>query len=168
MQNRVMGAMIAFFGHDVRRINHALKVHAFAMLIASREVDDIRTREIIGITALLHDIGIHEAERKYHSTAGNYQEIEGPPIARKILAGLMAPADIIDRVCFITGNHHTYPKIDGLDFQILVEADLLVNIFEDGIGTDAVESIEKKVFKTGAGKHLLKEMYPGKDRKMRD
>jgi len=129
MQNRVMDEMIGYFGHDVRRINHALKVHAFASLIACREVEDIRTREIIGITALLHDIGIHEAEKKYNSTAGNYQEIEGPPIARKILEHLQVPADISDRVCFITGTHHSCPRIDGLDFQIIVEADLLVNIF---------------------------------------
>lgn len=159
MQNRVMDAMVSYFGHDVRRINHALKVHAFALLIACHEVEEIRVREVIGITALLHDIGIHEAERKYQSTAGNYQQIEGPPVAREILTGLKAPADIIERVCFITGNHHTYTKIDGLDFQSLVEADFLVNIFEDGMQPDAIESVRQKIFKTTAGRSLLERMY---------
>jgi uncharacterized protein len=161
MQNRVMDAMIAHFGRDVRRINHALKVHAFAVLIACHEVEDLRTREIIGIVALLHDIGIHEAEQKYQSTAGNYQEIEGPPIARKILIGLGVPADTTDRVCFITGNHHTYNKIDGLDFQILVEADFLVNICEDEMKREAIGSVEEKVFKTTTGRSLLERMYLG-------
>ena len=159
MQTRVMETMISYFGHDVRRIDHALKVHAFATLIASREVSDERTREIISCAALLHDIGIHEAERKYDSTAGNYQQIEGPPLARKILSELGIPADIIDRVCFITGNHHTYNKIDGIDFQILVEADFLVNIFEDAMGREAVESVVERIFRTRAGKDLVEMMY---------
>jgi uncharacterized protein len=159
MQNRVMDAMVSYFGHDVRRINHALKVHAFALLIACHEVEDIRMREVIGITALLHDIGIHEAERKYNSTAGNYQQIEGPPVAREILSGLQVPADIIDRVCFITGNHHTYTKIDGLDFQILVEADFLVNFFEDEMQREAIESVRQKLFRTTVGRSLLERMY---------
>ena len=34
----------------------------------------------------------------------------------------------IDRICFIIGNHHTPSKIDGLDFQIQWEADLLENL----------------------------------------
>ncbi len=154
-----MEAMITYYGHDTRRINHALKVHAFATLIASREVQDERTREIISYTAILHDIGIHEAERKYNSTAGNYQQIEGPPIARKILSELDAPADIVNRVCFITGNHHSYNKIDGIDFQIIVEADFLVNIDEDKMEQEAVESVLQKVFRTEMGKNLVKGIY---------
>ena len=77
MHSRVMEQMILYFGHDVRRINHALKVHAFATYIGSLESVDNRLHPVISYTALLHDIGIHEAERKYHSTAGNYQQIEG-------------------------------------------------------------------------------------------
>lgn len=161
MQYRAMDAMIATFGPDVRRISHALKVHAFAMLIASGEAADNYTREVIGYTALLHDIGIHEAERNYHSTAGKYQQIEGPPIARRILSELGAPAKIIDRVCFITGNHHTYTRIDGIDFQIIVEADFLVNFFEDGMEQEAIGSVLKNVFKTESGKRLARSMFPG-------
>jgi HD superfamily phosphodiesterase len=159
MITRVMETMIRYFGHDVRRINHAMKVYDFAFLISSLEETDLRTREIIGYTAILHDIGIHEAERKYQSTAGTYQQIEGPPIARRILTDLGVAEDCIGRVCFITGNHHTYNKIDGIDFQIVVEADFLVNIFEDGMSREAIESVRERVFKTGAGKELLSVMY---------
>ena len=69
------------------------------------------------------------------------------------------PCDIIDRVCFITANHHTYSRIDGIDFQILVEADFLVNIFEDEMTSGTIESVMTKVFRTTAGKNLLKSMY---------
>jgi len=159
MQTRVMEAMIAYFGRDVRRINHAIKVHAFAMLIATREGVDEHMLPVIGYTALLHDIGIHEAERKHQSTAGNFQQIEGPPIARKILSDLGVPTDIIDRVCFITANHHTYNKIDGIDFQILVEADFLVNFYEDEMKREAIESVLEKIFKTETGKGLVRSLY---------
>ena len=156
---RVMDKMVGYFGHDTKRINHALKVFAFAWIISSRESLDAGMQEIIAYTALLHDIGIQEAERKYTSCSGKYQQIEGPPIARQILTDLGISAPIIDRVCFITGNHHTYSKIDGIDFQIIVEADFLVNIFEDDLGREAIESISVRIFKTEAGKNLLRTMY---------
>jgi HD superfamily phosphodiesterase len=156
---RVMEKMIGYFGSDARRINHALKVCSFALVISSREPLDAGVQETILYTALLHDIGIREAERKYQSSSGKYQQIEGPPIARKILADLGVSADVIDRVCFITGNHHTYTKIDGIDFQILVEADFLVNIFEDAMEREAVESVCARIFKTETGINLLRTMY---------
>ena len=156
---RVMEKMVGYFGHDTRRINHALKVFTFTQIISSREPLEAGMQEIIAYTALLHDIGILEAERKYTSSSGKYQQIEGPPIARHILADLGISAPVIDRVCFITGNHHTYTKIDGIDFQIIVEADFLVNIFEDDLGREAIESIGVHIFKTDAGKNLLRIMY---------
>jgi len=154
-----MEKMVGYFGHDTRRINHALKVFTFTQIISSREPLEAGMQEIIAYTALLHDIGILEAERKYTSSSGKYQQIEGPPIARHILADLGISAPVIDRVCFITGNHHTYTKIDGIDFQIIVEADFLVNIFEDDLGREAIESIGVRIFKTDAGKNLLRIMY---------
>jgi len=128
----VMNDMIRYFQNDVRRINHALKVYDFAGLIAEESGVDDEKRQIIGITALLHDIGIKEAERKYNSSASRYQEQEGPAIATEILAPCHLDRKILDRICYIIGNHHTYTKIDGTDFQILVEADFIVNIYEDG------------------------------------
>ena len=157
----VMEKMIIYFGRDARRINHALKVYAFAQIISSREHLDAGKQETLLYTALLHDIGIPEAERKYSSSSGNHQQIEGPPVARRILEDLGIPAPVIERVCFITGYHHTYTKIDGPDFQILVEADFLVNIFEDSMGRDATESIGTRIFKTETGKNLLRTMYLG-------
>jgi len=157
----VMEAMIGYFGGDTRRINHALKVFAFARIISYHEHLDQETENTLLYTALLHDIGIVEAERKYRSSAGNYQQIEGPPVARKILEELGIAVPAIDRVCFITGNHHSYTKIDGIDFQILVEADFLVNIFEDEMDEAATVSVYDRIFKTDAGKRLLRTMYLG-------
>lgn len=155
----IMEKMIGYFGHDTKRINHALKVYGFARVISSREHLDDGMEKTLLYTALIHDIGIVEAERKYNSSAGKYQQIEGPPVARQVLAECGVPAPVIDRVCFITGNHHTYTKIDGPDFQILVEADFLVNIFEEAMEREATEAVAARIFKTGAGKHLIRTMY---------
>ncbi len=158
MIHEVLNEMMAYFGNDVRRINHALKVYGFANAIGRSEKLDAQTIQIIEIAAILHDIGIPESEKKYGSCIGKYQEIEGPPIARAILEKLKIAPATIDRVCFIIGNHHTYTKIDNIDFQILVEADFLVNIFEDEM-LNSVESIREKYFKTQSGLSLLSQMY---------
>ncbi|MEI6131470.1 MAG: HD domain-containing protein [Bacillota bacterium] len=152
--------MIEYFGADTRRINHALKVYGFAKAIASGGgVVDVKALEIIELSAILHDIGIHEAERKYQSSAGKHQEIEGPAIAAVILGALGVSAETAERVCFLVGHHHTYGKIDGLDFQILVEADFLVNIFEDELAAPQIKAIRDKYFKTSTGEKLLEGMY---------
>lgn len=159
MTDRIINAMIHYFNGDVRRINHTLKVYGLAVVIGGGENLSEREGKIVELTAVLHDIGIKEAERKYHSSAGIYQELEGPPIAKEILENHGIEGDIVERVCFLIGNHHSYAKIDGLDFQIIVEADFLVNIFEDQLERTAVESIGKKYFKTGNGLKLLDTMY---------
>jgi hypothetical protein len=69
-----------------------------------------------------------ESERKYSSSAAKYQEMEGPPIARDLLKEFNLGTEFIERICFLIGNHHTYNKIDDIDFQILVESDFIVNI----------------------------------------
>lgn len=46
----------------------------------------------------------------------------------------------MDRVCWLVGHHHTYTDIRDLDYQILVEADCLVNLYEDDAPRSAVEA----------------------------
>ncbi len=159
VQSKVIQKMTALYGKDVRRINHALKVYVFAVYIADQEKLSTVEMEILKMAAILHDIGIPEAEKKYNSSAGKYQQIEGPPIARAMLEELSVNPPTIDRVCYLIGNHHSYAKIDNIDFQILVEADLLVNIFEDEKYKANTESIRKKYFKTQTGKELFDSMY---------
>jgi HD superfamily phosphodiesterase len=158
-----MNEMIKYFGKDVRRINHALKVYSFASLIATYEVQDQFSIEVVAYSSLLHDIGIKNSEIKYGSSSGNYQEIEGPPVVKEILASLKIDNAVIDRVCFLVAHHHTYNKIDGTDFRILVEADFLVNVFEDGLEQNTIKNVYNNVFKTEAGRNLLKTMYMKED-----
>ncbi|NJD04759.1 MAG: HD domain-containing protein [Ruminiclostridium sp.] len=159
MTAKVLDKMIHYFGKDIRRVNHALKVYGFAQAISGLEKINAFQRTVVETAAILHDIGIKEAERKYNSSAGKYQETEGPPIAQEIMKNEGIDAPVIDRVCYLIGNHHSYGKIDGEDFQILVEADFLVNIEEDAMQAEAVRSIETKYFKTKTGKAILKSLY---------
>lgn len=153
--------MIRYNAADAHQINHAIKVAAYAAFIADRESSDAATIELVTAAGILHDIGIHNAQRTHGSTCGPYQEIEGPPVARDLMDGLNIPGDVQERICFLVGHHHTYGAIDGIDFQILVEADFIVNVFEEGLSASAVESIRRKVFKTRAGIELLDTLYPG-------
>lgn len=151
--------MVAYFGCDVRRISHALKVLGFARVLAEETGVSEKENLIIELAAVLHDIGIHEAERKHNSSAGKYQELEGPPIAESILSECGVPKDVSARVSYLVGHHHSYGMIDGIDFQILVEADFLVNIAEDAMEHPAIQSIRDKYFKTQAGIKILDSMY---------
>ena len=151
--------MIKYNSPDVKRINHAIKVYFFAVNIAEEEACDIDTFNTIVYAAILHDIGIHEAEKKYGSSAGKFQEIEGPSVAKDLIKDIELKEEIKNRIFYLIGNHHTYDKIDGIDFQILVEADFLVNIYEDEISRESIKSIKNKIFKTKKGIELLDTLY---------
>lgn len=155
----IINEMISYYAGDVRRINHFLKVFSFAKSIGELESLNDDTQYILEIAAIMHDIGIKVSEKKYNSSAGNYQEIEGPPVAKKILTKLNFEESLIDRICFLIGHHHTYNNIDGIDYQILIESDFLVNIYEDEIELAQVKTIKDKYFKTKAGIEFLTNMY---------
>lgn len=159
MTSSVIKKMILYFEGDIKRINHALKVYAFTKSIGELEGVSGEKLQILELASILHDIGIKESEKKYSSSAAKYQQIEGPPVARDFLQEFNISQHFIDRVCFLIGNHHTYTRIDDIDFQILVEADFLVNIFEDNLGKEQVTSIKQNYFKTKTGLSYLDSMY---------
>lgn len=158
---KVIEAMIEYFGTDLRRINHFLKVFSFAKTIGEGEGLDTDSQNLLEVSAIVHDIGIKQSELKYNSSAGKYQELEGPAEAEKLLSKLGYDSEFISKVCYLVGHHHTYSQIDSMPYRILVEADFLVNLFEDGASINAVVSAEEKIFRTPTGIKLLKKMYFG-------
>jgi HD superfamily phosphodiesterase len=157
MDTKILLRMIEYFGSDLRRINHTLKVYSFACALSGGL--DGGNRDTLILAAIMHDIGIKNAELKYNSSSGEYQEIEGPPIAREILSSEGVAPDIIDRVCYLVGNHHSYDKISGTDFQLLVEADFLVNFYEDHLPSGTVRIIKDKYFKSPSGLRTVMDIY---------
>jgi HD superfamily phosphodiesterase len=148
--------MTKYNAPDIKRINHALKVTSFAEMIAEGENIAKKEKELLLSAAVLHDIGIHEAEKQYNSTDGKYQEILGREIAKKILKTMDYTAEEIERICFLVGNHHTYSIKNDLLLRILIEADFIVNIEEGDFpsGTN-YQYIKEKNFSTETGKMLF-------------
>ena len=66
---------------------------------------------------------------------------------------------LIFRVCWLIAHHHTYSNIQGMDYQILVEADFLVNAFEDEVDIDAIRTVRERLFRTKTGTKLLDLLY---------
>lgn len=151
--------MISFNSGDPMRIQHLIKVHRLAQLIGRREKLDAHTLFLTECAALVHDIGIRPAEEKYGSSIGPLQEKLGPAYAKTMLEQLGMDAGDIERISYLVGHHHTYSNIEGLDYQILVEADFLVNFYEDSLGNEAVLTALDKIFRTYTGKELCRTMY---------
>ena len=162
MQNRIHQLylkMIAFDRGQPDLIQHFTKVHAYAKLIAELEGVDAHTREVLEAAALVHDIGIPLCNEKYGSHPGPMQEKEGPPLARAMLSGLDFTEEETARVCALVGEHHTLSPIDGIDHQILLEADFLVNCFAHGNSRDSLLHTLDTVFITRAGKEIFTMMF---------
>lgn len=151
--------VIQYNAGDPKRIHHFLKVYEFARYIGEGEGLDKKTQFILETAAIIHDIGIKNAEIIYKSSSGKYQEELGPGVAREILLSLDYEPEVIERVCYLVGHHHTYQNINGMDYQILVEADFLVNLYEDQSSKEACEKVRKRIFKTKTGEALLKTIY---------
>lgn len=148
-----------FFRGDARRIQHLTKVHAYAALIGRMEGLDAATQAILEAAAVVHDVGIKPAEAQYGSCGGKLQEELGPAEARTLLTAAGYTPGETERVAWLVGHHHTYAPIEGMDHQILVEADFLVNLHEDGSSPEAIRRTLDTIFRTEAGKRLLKTMF---------
>lgn len=155
----VRQAMKAEFGSDQRRIQHAFAVHDWCRRLLASETADPR---VVLTAALLHDIGIQEAERKHGSSAAKYQEAEGPPIARRIMEQAGLDASTVDHVCRIVGNHHTPDGLDTSEFRLIWDADHLVNLAEQVASTDKRIPRQSicRTFRTGTGRELALEHLP--------
>lgn len=151
--------MIIFDEADPLRIQHFTKVHSYAKLIGMREELDETSLFILEAAAYTHDIGIHVAEEKFGKCDGKLQEQEGPIVAQKMLSELGFENYIIDRICYLIGHHHTYDNIDGMDYQILIEADFLVNLFEDKANKGMIKNAYNNIFKTETGKEIFRYMF---------
>jgi len=151
-------AMEDYFKGDTKRINHAHRVTEYAEELLKREGGDYSI--VIG-ASVLHDIGIHQAQKKYGSTSGKYQEKEGPPIARRILARLGFERSQIEEICDIIAHHHSPGKINTRNFKILYDADWLVNLRDeyDIQDKNKLADIIDRVLLTESGKAMARTIY---------
>lgn len=158
VKQRLLEELEGYFGNDTKRINHAKNVMNFAEELLTQEKADWH---IVIPASILHDVGIKVAEEKYGSSAGHYQEKEGPSVARKILLKIGLKMEDIDEICEIIAHHHSPGKVDTSNFKVLYDADWLENLKEEIGRKDKVKlkEIIDKVFFTDSAKKLAEKIY---------
>ncbi|MBW2369503.1 MAG: HD domain-containing protein [Deltaproteobacteria bacterium] len=160
LKDRVAIEMKRYFKSDFKRIGHAMRVARYAESIGKAERGNLA---VILCAAYLHDIGIHEAERKHGSTAASYQELEGPPIARTILSKLKAGEKLVDEVVDIVGHHHHPRSEETINFKALYDADLIVNLEETHkekpMAPERLEKIITGSFLTESGRTQARDVF---------
>lgn len=160
ISEKMIQKMIEFDARDPKRIQHFLKVYQFAHVIGLEEGISEELQKILDLAAILHDIGIRPSEEKYGRCDGKLQEQEGPAYAMQLLKEFSeVTEEERDRICYLIGHHHTYQNVEGVDYQILLEADFLVNAYEDELPKEAILTFKHKVFRTETGKKLLDTMF---------
>ena len=153
--------MIEFYQGNLHDIDHFLKVWAMAKTIGELEGLDGHTQEILELAAVVHDIACPLCREKYGNTNGSNQELESPPLVEAFFENLPVDSADLSRISWLVAHHHTYTGVDGLDYQILLEADFLVNAGESGYSRTVIEKFRQRVFRTKSGIRLLESMYLG-------
>jgi HD superfamily phosphodiesterase len=151
--------MIDFYAGSLHDIEHFLKVWGYARTVGQLEELDGETLFTLELAALTHDIACPLCREKYGAALWDKQEEEGAPMVREFLADTHLSPALIDRVAYLVGHHHTLRGIDGADYQILIEADYMVNAAENGLEKAEITAFVEKYFRTESGTSLIKSIF---------
>ena len=159
MTERVIAKMLTYSNGNKHDIAHFLKVFSYAQAIGKLEGLDEKQQQILELSAVVHDIACPLCREKYGNTNGKHQEEESEALLIPFLKEFELPTEIRDRIIWLVTHHHTYHPVDGIEHQILLEADFLVNADESNLKSEAIETFCKNVFKTESGIRFLKDIY---------
>jgi len=141
---QLMKAMIKYDGGDAPLIQHFVKVHDFARMIAIAEGMTREELFVLEAAAILHDVGIHVSEARYGNCDGKHQEELGPDEARKVLSEVDGfTAAQIERICWLIAHHHTF----------------LVNSFEAHLAPEGIITFRDHVFRSESAISMLNDMW---------
>jgi len=157
--SNIMQKMIEYSNGNLHDINHFIKVWTYTKTIAELEGVNKDTLCILEVAAITHDIACPLCREKYGNTNGKYQEIEGESLVRNFLKDTDLSQEQIERIAYLVAHHHTFNNIDGIDYQILIEADYIVNAEESCYSKENIRNFSEKFFKTTTGINLLKSIY---------
>jgi hypothetical protein len=158
IRDELIDEMKKVFAGDERRIGHALGVLDYAERIRAEEGGDAM---VVKAAAILHDIDSTQAERKYGSSEAQYHQAEGPIIARGILAKYDLDKADVEQVCRIIASRHSGNYMDTVEFNVVWDADRLVDIAAESTGTskEELKQIIGKTFRTCAGRRIALELF---------
>ena len=157
--NALIMEMTKYYNGQPHRVQHFMKVYAYSKMIGELEGLSDREQDILEVAAIVHDIGIKVSEEKYGDCIGKHQEEEGPAVAQEMLEELSYDAELTERVCYLVGHHHSYSEDISNILRILMEADFLVNAYEDNMSENAIISVRNKLFRSDCGTILLNKMF---------
>ena len=156
---QVMKKMISYSEGNIHDIDHLIRVWTYAKTIGEMEGLDADTQYILEVAAITHDIACPLCREKYGNTNGKHQEEEGVPLVRIFLTDCGICSEQINRIAYLVGHHHTFHDIDGMDYQILIEADYIANASENGYSKENVTNFMNRIMKTETGKGLLRAFF---------
>lgn len=160
---KAVSKMVTFYEREsqvvVHDVNHFMKVWGFARTIGILEGLDPVAQETLELAAVAHDIACPLCRRKYGQADGRHQELEGEELTRQFYEEFHLPEEQLERICYIVAHHHSFSGVQGLEYQIMLEADFLVNAGESEVSLDGILNFREKVFRTGTGIRLLNQMY---------
>lgn len=155
----ILEKMIAYSNSNIHDIDHLCKVWTYAKTIGELEGADAETQLLIEVAAITHDIAYPLCRIKYGNANGKYQEAEGGPLVKDFLSGTGLTQAQIDRVAYLVSHHHTLQNIDGLDYQVLIEADYIVNACESRYDAENIRNFIEKCMKTPSGIRLCRQIF---------
>ena len=147
----LMTRMVQYSDGNIHDIDHLTRVWAYAKTIGHLEQLDEDTLRVLEAAAIVHDIACPLCREKYGHTAGPLQEREGAVLAVDFLKDSGLTAAEVERVSFLVGHHHTFTNVDGADWQILLEADYIVNAEENSWPTANIQNFLNTICRTASG-----------------
>ena len=140
-------------------ICHFLKVWAYVKNIGEQEGLDEQTQQTLEFAAIVHDIACPSLRKEYGNSPHDLQEKYGPPMVREFYKDTGMSEEMLERICYLVGHHHTFTDVDGMDYRILLEADFLCNAGENEKYRKVTDQFRQNVFRTKTGITLLDSMY---------
>lgn len=157
--SEIMKRMIDFSEGNPHDIAHFLKVYALAKTIGESEGLDEETQLVLEAAAITHDIACALCREKYGNSDGPRQEWDYRRQVRLLLKDTGLTDCQIDRASYVVGHLHAPGSVQGMDYQILVEADYLANADENSYPISKIRSDKNTLFQTASGISLLESIY---------
>lgn len=159
-QKLLLDALVYEDGHR-RRTEHILKVYGLAKLLGEAEQLPAEERTTLQAAAILHDIPIKYCKEHWGDASQAYQRREAPHLVEAFLRRAGYPPQFVPQVLELVVHHHDYSGPHGHLLGVLMEADLLVNCYEDPPSPEQLERIAA-LFRTEAGVRLLEAYRRGR------
>ncbi|MBI4025748.1 MAG: hypothetical protein HY360_12260 [Verrucomicrobia bacterium] len=157
LEDQLIATIKEVFADDERLFNRALQALEHAKRILESEKADAR---VVVAAALLFNVGIPAAGRKFGDASPEQQHAEGSPIAGEILRRLGVEEETIGRVCEIVGHHHFPRTEEPREFDVVYDGGVLQNWIESGL-PNWNPDLERRInesFRTAGGRRLAKSV----------